>query len=84
MTVSTFAIGVLAVPVFGLGFADAVLTILFMNILGILPVAFFSTLGPLGGVRQIVMSRFWFSYTGAKIGLSFPASLLQLHATDFH
>lgn len=60
MVVSSFAIGVLAIPVFDLGFVDAFLTILFFNILGIMPVCFFSTFGPKFGMRQMILSRFWF------------------------
>jgi NCS1 nucleoside transporter family len=67
MVVSSFAIGVLAVPVFALGFVDALLTIFFINILGILSVCFFSTFGPRFGMRQILLSRFWFGYHGVKI-----------------
>ncbi|KIW69815.1 hypothetical protein PV04_02142 [Phialophora macrospora] len=67
MVVSSFAIGVLAVPVFGLGFVDSVLTILFINILGIIPVCFFSTFGPRFGMRQMILSRFFFGYYGVKI-----------------
>lgn len=68
MAVSTFAIGALAEPVFGLGFVDTALTIIFVNILGILPVAFFSTFGPRFGLRQMVLSRFYFGYYGVKLG----------------
>lgn len=67
MVVSSFAIGALANPVFGLGFADSILTILFFNILGITPVAFFSTFGPVFGFRQMVLSRFYFGFYGVKI-----------------
>jgi purine-cytosine permease-like protein len=67
MVVSSFAIGALATPVFHLGFVDSVLTILFFNILGILPVAFFSTFGPVFGLRQMVLSRFFFGFYGVKI-----------------
>lgn len=67
MVVSSLAIGVLAVPVFYLGFVDAFLTIFFINILGAIPVAFFSTFGPRFGMRQMVMSRFWFGYYGVKL-----------------
>ncbi|KIX08177.1 uncharacterized protein Z518_02833 [Rhinocladiella mackenziei CBS 650.93] len=67
MVVSSFAIGVLAVPVFALGFVDSLLTILFINILGIIPVAFFSTFGPRFGMRQMILSRFWFGYYGVKL-----------------
>ncbi|KAI3395722.1 hypothetical protein diail_945 [Diaporthe ilicicola] len=67
MTVSTFALGALAQPVFGLGFVDSALTIVFVNILGILPVCFFSTFGPRFGLRQMVLSRFYFGYYGVKL-----------------
>jgi purine-cytosine permease-like protein len=66
MTVSTFALGALATPVFGLGFVDAILTILFINILGIIPVGFYSSLGPKFGLRQIVLGRYWFGYHPVK------------------
>ena len=58
MVVSSFAIGALAIPIFGLGFVDTALTIIFVNFLGILPVCFFSTFGPRFGLRQMVLSRF--------------------------
>lgn len=67
MTVSTFAIGALALPVFHLGFVDTALTIIFVNIVGILPVCFFSTFGPRFGLRQMVLSRFFFGYYGVKL-----------------
>ncbi|KAI1766702.1 permease for cytosine/purines, uracil, thiamine, allantoin-domain-containing protein [Hypoxylon sp. FL1150] len=67
MVVSSFAIGALALPVFGLGFVDAALTIVFVNLLGILPVCFFSTFGPKFGLRQLVLSRFYFGYYGVKL-----------------
>ncbi|KAH8880087.1 purine-cytosine permease [Thozetella sp. PMI_491] len=67
MVVSTFAIGALAIPIFGLGFVDTALAIIFVNTFGILPVCFFSTFGPVFGLRQMVLSRFWFGYTGVKI-----------------
>jgi NCS1 nucleoside transporter family len=67
MVVSSFAIGALAYPVFGLGFVDTILVILFINLLGIIPVCFFSTFGPRFGLRQMVLSRFFFGYYGVKI-----------------
>lgn len=67
MVVSAFAIGALAYPVFYLGFVDALLTILFFNFLGILPVCIMSTFGPEFGLRQMVLSRFFFGYDGAKV-----------------
>ncbi|KAI9726114.1 MAG: hypothetical protein M1834_009411 [Cirrosporium novae-zelandiae] len=67
MVVSAFAIGALALPVFYMGFVDALLTIFFLNLLGVLPVCFFSTFGPRFGLRQMVLSRFWFGYYGVKL-----------------
>lgn len=67
MVVSSFAIGALAIPIFDLGFVDSALTIIFINILGIFPVCFFSTFGPRFGLRQMVLSRFWFGYYGVKL-----------------
>jgi len=67
MVVSSFAIGALAYPVFYLGFVDTILIILFINLLGIIPVAFFSTFGPRFGLRQMVLSRFFFGYYGVKV-----------------
>jgi Permease for cytosine/purines, uracil, thiamine, allantoin len=70
MVVSTFAIGALATPIFSLSFLDAAMTIIFINILGIFPVCFFSTFGPRFGLRQMVLSRFYFGYYGVKISKS--------------
>ncbi|KAI2604688.1 purine-cytosine permease [Hypoxylon sp. NC1633] len=67
MVVSSFAIGALAAPVFNLNFVDTALTIVFINLLGILPVCFFSTFGPQFGLRQMVLSRFYFGYYGVKL-----------------
>ncbi|KAI9872000.1 MAG: purine-cytosine permease [Pleopsidium flavum] len=67
MVVSSLAIGALAVTVFHLGFVDSLLTILFINILAITPVCFFSTFGPRLGLRQMVLSRFYFGFHGVKI-----------------
>ncbi|EON98547.1 putative purine-cytosine permease protein [Phaeoacremonium minimum UCRPA7] len=67
MVVSSFAIGALAQPIFALGFVDTALTIIFINILGIIPVCFFSTFGPRFGLRQMVLSRFYFGYYGVKL-----------------
>lgn len=70
ITVSTFALGALAQPVFGLGFVDSALTIIFINALGVLPACFFSTFGPRFGLRQMVLSRFFFGYNGVKLSKS--------------
>ncbi|EEH10966.1 purine cytosine permease Fcy2 [Histoplasma capsulatum G186AR] len=67
ISLGSLAIGVLAVPAFGLGFVDASLVIVFVNILGILPVCWFSTFGARFGLRQMVLSRFYFGYYGVKL-----------------
>lgn len=68
MVVSSFAIGALAVTVFHLGFVDGLLTTLFFNLLAITPVAFYSTFGPRYGLRQMILSRYYFGFHGVKIG----------------
>lgn len=77
MVVSSFAIGALAVTVFQLGFIDSLLTILFINLLAITPVAFFSTFGPRFGLRQMILSRYYFGFHGVKIGQSFDPQELE-------
>ena len=72
MVVSSFAIGALAITVFQLGFVDALLTVLFINLLGITPVCFFSTFGPRYGLRQMVLSRYFFGYYGVKVSKYIP------------
>lgn len=67
LVISTVALGALAVPVFGLGFWDSVVAIVLFNVLGTLPVAFFSTMGPRLGLRQMTISRFSFGWAGAVI-----------------
>jgi NCS1 nucleoside transporter family len=67
LVISTVALGALAIPVFQLGFWDSVAVIIVFNILGVLPVAFFSTLGPKLGLRQMTISRFSFGWVGAMI-----------------
>lgn len=65
--VSSFALGALSYPVFYLGFVDTMLIILFVNLVGVLPVCFFSTFGPRFGLRQMVLSRFYFGWYGVRI-----------------
>ncbi|KAJ5666153.1 uncharacterized protein N7477_008601 [Penicillium maclennaniae] len=66
MVVSSFAIGVLGKSLFYLGFVDAILVCLFFNLLGVLTVCFFSCFGPTFGLRQMVLSRFWFGWWPVK------------------
>jgi NCS1 nucleoside transporter family len=67
LVLSTVALGTLAVPVFKLGFWQSVAVIIIFNVLGVLPVAFFSTLGPKLGLRQMTITRFSFGWWGAVI-----------------
>ena len=67
LVIPTVALGGLAVPVFGLGVADGVGAVLLFNILGVLPVAFFSTLGPKLGLRQMTISLISFGWAGAMV-----------------
>src|SRR5579883_2030187 len=67
LVISTVALGAIAIPVFGLGFWDSIAAIILFNVLGVLPVAFFSTLGPKLGLRQMTISRFSFGWVGAII-----------------
>ncbi|KAJ5556257.1 hypothetical protein N7513_002098 [Penicillium frequentans] len=66
MVVSSFAIGVLGKTTFYLGFVDAILVCLFFNLLGVMSVCFFSCFGPAFGLRQMVLSRFWFGWWPVK------------------
>jgi NCS1 nucleoside transporter family len=64
---STVTTGALAIPAFGLGLWDSLLAIVLWNILGIIPVALFCPLGPLTGLRQMVIARYSFGWDGAKL-----------------
>jgi NCS1 nucleoside transporter family len=67
LVISTVALGALATTVFHLGLWDSIAVIIIFNTLGVLPVAFFSTLGPKLGLRQMTISRFSFGWVGAII-----------------
>ena len=67
MVISTVALGALSTGVFFLGFWDSVAAIIIFNVLGILPVAFLSTLGPKLGLRTMTISRFSFGWVGGSI-----------------
>ncbi|CAG7917611.1 unnamed protein product [Penicillium olsonii] len=66
MVSSSFAIGVLGKSTFDLGFLDAILVCLFFNLLGVMTVCFFSCFGPAFGLRQMVLSRFWFGWWAVR------------------
>src|SRR6266571_2354051 len=74
LVISTVALGALATTIFGLGFWDSLAAIILFNVLGILPVAFFSTLGPKLGLRQMTISRFAFGWVGGIIMALFNAA----------
>ena len=67
LVISTVGLGALAIPIFGLGFWDSVAIIIIFNALGVLPVAFLSTLGPKLGLRSMTISRFSFGWVGGII-----------------
>src|SRR6266705_2692647 len=67
LVISTIGLGALAIPIFGLGFLDSLAIIIIFNVLGVLPVAFFSTLGPKLGLRQMTITRFSFGWVGGII-----------------
>ncbi|HEX9038546.1 MAG TPA: cytosine permease [Ktedonobacterales bacterium] len=70
--VATVALGALSFY-FGLGFWGTVAVIVVFNVLGTLPVAFLSTLGPKTGLAQMPLSRFAFGLQGAKLPALFNA-----------
>src|SRR6266516_3250766 len=67
LVISTIALGAIANLAFGLGFWDSLAVIIIFNALGALPVAFFSTLGPKLGLRQMTITRFSFGWVGGII-----------------
>ncbi|HEX6510348.1 MAG TPA: cytosine permease [Chloroflexota bacterium] len=64
---SSVTTGALAIPAFGLGLWDSLLAVVLWNVVGILPVALFCPLGPLTGLRQMVIARYSFGWDGAKL-----------------
>src|SRR5258708_33963989 len=70
--VATVVLGTINV-FFGLGFWGSVIVILVFNALGVLPVAFLSTLGPKTGLAQMPLTRFAFGMQGAKLPAIFNA-----------
>lgn len=75
LVVPSLTIGVLGTPLFGMGFVDSALVIIFFNALGTLTVCLFSTFGPAFGLRQMVLSRFWFGWWGVKLSESASSTL---------
>ncbi len=67
MVIATFSLGALGVALWDLNFYIALLTIIFFNLLGVMPVAFFSIFGPKTGLRQMVLTRYFMGAYGMKI-----------------
>src|SRR5260370_40864552 len=67
LVISTVGLGALAIPIFGLGFWDSVAVIILFNALGVLPVDFFSPLGPTLGLPQMTIARFSFALVGGLL-----------------
>src|SRR6266568_3727246 len=70
--IATVALGALN-TYFGLGFWGSTLVIIVFNVLGVLPVAILSTLGPKTGLAQMPLSRFAFGLQGARLPALFNA-----------
>jgi len=60
---------------------DLELVIMFFNILGVLPTSFFPTFGPVFGLRQLALSRFYFGWYSVKLCKSPPYSPIPTSAT---
>lgn len=56
---SAYAIGALGPMVYGLNFGTSCLTVIFFNIIGCIPVGYFSVFGAKLGIRQMILSRYW-------------------------
>lgn len=67
LNISSFAIGALGITLFETGFWDGVATIIFFNMISILPVCYYSTFGQRLGLRQMVVSRFSFGVLGTPL-----------------
>lgn len=67
MVLAAFAVGGLGPMVYGLNFGTSVLTIIFFDIIGLIPVAFFGMFGAVLGLRQMILSRFLVGNVTARI-----------------
>jgi purine-cytosine permease-like protein len=67
MSIASFTMGAVAVPVFGLGFVDSAFIIILINFVGALPVALFCAFGAKFGLRQMILSRFFFGHYMSKL-----------------
>ncbi|CCF60691.1 hypothetical protein KAFR_0L00830 [Kazachstania africana CBS 2517] len=67
MVIAALSTGALGPLIYGLNFGASALTIIFFNILGLLPVAYFSVFGVEFGLRQMILSRFLVGNVTARI-----------------
>lgn len=67
MVLPAYSIGGLGPSVFGLNFGQCIFVIIFFNIIGLLPVAFFSLFGIELGLRQMTLSRYLLGNVTARI-----------------
>jgi NCS1 nucleoside transporter family len=72
-TVTTGALAFYSYAFAGIGFWTIFAIIVVFNVLGTLPVAYLSTLGPKTGLAQMPLSRFAFGLQGAKLPALFNA-----------
>jgi NCS1 nucleoside transporter family len=64
---ATLAFGTLGPGLFGLGWWDSFLCVLFFNLIGAIPGAFMATFGPKLGLRTLVVPRYSFGWWPAKL-----------------
>ncbi|CCH59316.1 hypothetical protein TBLA_0B04820 [Henningerozyma blattae CBS 6284] len=67
LVLASYSLGVLGTAVYGLNFGQSAMVIIFFNIIGLLPVAFFSVFGAQLSMRQMILSRFLIGNVTARI-----------------
>ncbi|CUM67627.1 uncharacterized protein PRCAT00005328001 [Priceomyces carsonii] len=67
LVIATFSLGALGVGIWGLSFAQCILTIVFFAMIGVFPVAYFSIFGPKLGLRQMILSKYLCGDYGMRI-----------------
>ncbi|KAF2112235.1 putative purine-cytosine permease FCY2 [Lophiotrema nucula] len=64
---ATLAFGTLGPALFGLGWWDSFLALLFFNIIGAIPPSLIATFGPKTGLRTMVVNRYSFGWWPSKL-----------------
>ena len=67
LAANNITLGMLAPTVFELGFKDAALCAVFGSIVGSLPVAYISYMGPMSGNRTMIFARYTFGWWPSKL-----------------